>query len=208
MTTFSCQKGNGRLARTLPGAGSPPLAPALIQMAPDRATWCGCGAGKRRARRRRRVPRILERVHSAGGDRYRCADRLEWQRANMLACRSRASSRRRSRCAVSSLDARCPTAGLGYYRRASRRRRSSRSRRRRRPRFRSQLALAWEQVASNLFVLHIRHATWGALSDANTQPFARTWGRRDWVIAHAGSSIASPRRARGCSSRSARPTPR
>src|SRR5258706_1492518 len=52
---------------------------------------------------------------------------------------------------------------------------------------RSQLALAWEQVASSLFVLHIRHATWGALSDANTQPFSRTWGRRDWVMAHAGS---------------------
>src|SRR5580692_4649907 len=52
---------------------------------------------------------------------------------------------------------------------------------------RSQLALAWEQVASSVFVLHIRHATWGALSDANTQPFARPWGRRDWLMAHAGS---------------------
>jgi transglutaminase-like putative cysteine protease/predicted glutamine amidotransferase len=52
---------------------------------------------------------------------------------------------------------------------------------------RSQLALAWEQVASSLFVLHIRHATWGALSDANTQPFSRTWGKRDWLFAHAGS---------------------
>jgi len=52
---------------------------------------------------------------------------------------------------------------------------------------RSQLALAWEQVASSLFVLHIRHATWGALSDANTQPFSRTWGKRDWLMAHAGS---------------------
>ena len=30
---------------------------------------------------------------------------------------------------------------------------------------RSQLALAWEQVASPLFVLHIRRAIWGALSD-------------------------------------------
>jgi transglutaminase-like putative cysteine protease/predicted glutamine amidotransferase len=57
---------------------------------------------------------------------------------------------------------------------------------------RSQLALAWEQVASNLFVLHIRHATWGALSDANTQPFARTWGRRDWVMGHAGSLDRKP----------------
>jgi transglutaminase-like putative cysteine protease/predicted glutamine amidotransferase len=52
---------------------------------------------------------------------------------------------------------------------------------------RSQLALAWEQVESSVFMLHIRHATWGALSDANTQPFARPWGRRDWLIAHAGS---------------------
>jgi transglutaminase-like putative cysteine protease/predicted glutamine amidotransferase len=52
---------------------------------------------------------------------------------------------------------------------------------------RSKLALAWEQVASSLFVLHIRHATWGALSDANTQPFSRPWGRRDWLMAHAGS---------------------
>jgi transglutaminase-like putative cysteine protease/predicted glutamine amidotransferase len=57
---------------------------------------------------------------------------------------------------------------------------------------RSQLALAWEQVASNLFVLHIRHAIWGALSDANTQPFARTWGRRDWIMAHAGSLDRKP----------------
>lgn len=57
---------------------------------------------------------------------------------------------------------------------------------------RSQLALAWEQVASSMFVLHIRHATWGALSDANTQPFARTWARRDWVLAHAGSLDRKP----------------
>jgi len=39
---------------------------------------------------------------------------------------------------------------------------------------RAQLASTWEQVASNVFLLHIRHATWGALSDANTQPFERT----------------------------------
>jgi transglutaminase-like putative cysteine protease/predicted glutamine amidotransferase len=57
---------------------------------------------------------------------------------------------------------------------------------------RSQLALAWEQVASNVFVLHIRAATWGALSDANTQPFSRTWGRRDWLMAHAGSLDVRP----------------
>ncbi len=52
---------------------------------------------------------------------------------------------------------------------------------------RSKIATAWEQVASSVFVLHIRHATWGALSDANTQPFSRTWARRDWLMAHAGS---------------------
>ncbi|MBA2540093.1 MAG: class II glutamine amidotransferase [Deltaproteobacteria bacterium] len=57
---------------------------------------------------------------------------------------------------------------------------------------RSQLALAWEQVESSLFVLHIRAATWGALSDANTQPFSRTWGRRDWLMAHAGSLDRKP----------------
>ncbi len=57
---------------------------------------------------------------------------------------------------------------------------------------RSQLALAWEQVASSLFVLHIRHATWGSLSDANTQPFSRAWGRRDWLFAHAGSLDKKP----------------
>jgi transglutaminase-like putative cysteine protease/predicted glutamine amidotransferase len=62
---------------------------------------------------------------------------------------------------------------------------------------RSQLALAWEQVASSMFVLHIRHATWGALSDANTQPFARTWARRDWVIAHAGSLDKKPTEVAG-----------
>jgi transglutaminase-like putative cysteine protease/predicted glutamine amidotransferase len=62
---------------------------------------------------------------------------------------------------------------------------------------RSQLALAWEQVASNVFVLHIRAATWGALSDANTQPFSRTWGRRDWLMAHAGSLDAKPEGAVG-----------
>ena len=57
---------------------------------------------------------------------------------------------------------------------------------------RSQLALAWEQVASSMFVLHIRAATWGAATDANTQPFSRTWGRRDWLMAHAGSLDAKP----------------
>jgi predicted glutamine amidotransferase len=52
---------------------------------------------------------------------------------------------------------------------------------------RSELVKAWEHLESSLFVLHIRVATWGPVSDANTQPFSRSWGGRDWLIAHAGS---------------------
>ena len=52
---------------------------------------------------------------------------------------------------------------------------------------RSELVKAWEHVEASLFVLHIRHARWGANTDANTQPFMRTYGGRDWICAHAGS---------------------
>ena len=52
---------------------------------------------------------------------------------------------------------------------------------------RSELIKAWEHLESSLFVLHIRVATWGPVTDANTQPFSRSWGGRDWLIAHAGS---------------------
>jgi transglutaminase-like putative cysteine protease/predicted glutamine amidotransferase len=52
---------------------------------------------------------------------------------------------------------------------------------------RGQLARAWEHLESSLFVLHIRSARWGAISDANTQPFVRSWGRRDWMLCHSGS---------------------
>ncbi|MGZ3417856.1 MAG: class II glutamine amidotransferase [Polyangiales bacterium] len=52
---------------------------------------------------------------------------------------------------------------------------------------RSELIKAWEHLASSLFILHIRHATWGQLSDANTQPFSRSYGGRDWMMAHSGS---------------------
>jgi transglutaminase-like putative cysteine protease/predicted glutamine amidotransferase len=52
---------------------------------------------------------------------------------------------------------------------------------------RSELVKAWEHLESSIFLLHVRRATWGALSDANTQPFLRAWGRRDWLFAHAGS---------------------
>lgn len=52
---------------------------------------------------------------------------------------------------------------------------------------RSELVRAWEHLASSSFVLHIRHATWGQISDANTQPFCRSYGGRDWLLAHSGS---------------------
>ncbi|MCU0649433.1 MAG: class II glutamine amidotransferase [Gemmatimonadaceae bacterium] len=52
---------------------------------------------------------------------------------------------------------------------------------------RSEMIRAWEHLESSLFLLHIRVATWGKVSDANTQPFSRCWGARDWLFAHAGS---------------------
>jgi transglutaminase-like putative cysteine protease/predicted glutamine amidotransferase len=57
---------------------------------------------------------------------------------------------------------------------------------------RSELIRAWEHLESSLFVVHIRTATWGAPTDANTQPFARSWGRRDWLFAHSGSLRERP----------------
>ena len=57
---------------------------------------------------------------------------------------------------------------------------------------RSALVRAWEHLESSLFLVHIRTATWGAPTDANTQPFARTWGRRDWLFAHSGSLRERP----------------
>lgn len=57
---------------------------------------------------------------------------------------------------------------------------------------RSQLARVWEHLESSLFLLHIRSARWGAITDANTQPFVRSWGRRDWMIGHSGSLTARP----------------
>jgi transglutaminase-like putative cysteine protease/predicted glutamine amidotransferase len=55
---------------------------------------------------------------------------------------------------------------------------------------RGELVKAWEHLASSLFVLHVRTATWGSNTDANTQPFVRAWGGREWMIGHAGSLTA------------------
>ena len=52
---------------------------------------------------------------------------------------------------------------------------------------RSALVSAWERLESSIFVVHIRTAIWGAITEANTQPFLRAWGRRDWLMAHSGS---------------------
>jgi transglutaminase-like putative cysteine protease/predicted glutamine amidotransferase len=52
---------------------------------------------------------------------------------------------------------------------------------------RSALVSSWERLESSIFLVHIRTATWGALTEANTQPFHRAWARREWMIAHSGS---------------------
>jgi transglutaminase-like putative cysteine protease/predicted glutamine amidotransferase len=52
---------------------------------------------------------------------------------------------------------------------------------------RSLLVKAWEHIASSVFLLHVRAARWGSISDANTQPFSRSWARRDWLFVHSGS---------------------
>jgi len=52
---------------------------------------------------------------------------------------------------------------------------------------RSELVKAWDHLASSVFVVHIRTATWGQNSDANTQPFSRSHGGRDWLVGHSGS---------------------
>ncbi len=56
----------------------------------------------------------------------------------------------------------------------------------------SELVSAWEHLASRKFLLHIRHAMWGRPTDANTQPFARSYGGRDWMFAHSGSLAKRP----------------
>lgn len=56
----------------------------------------------------------------------------------------------------------------------------------------SQLVEGWEHLESSLVMMHIRAARWGAIADANTQPFSRTWGRRDWLFAHSGSLESRP----------------
>lgn len=52
---------------------------------------------------------------------------------------------------------------------------------------RSGLMKTWDPLESSIFLLHLRTAAWGPLTEANTQPFCRSaWGR-DWLLAHSGS---------------------
>lgn len=41
-------------------------------------------------------------------------------------------------------------------------------------------------IGSDTVIAHVRHATWGAIALANTQPFVREWGGRMHVFAHNG----------------------
>ncbi len=56
----------------------------------------------------------------------------------------------------------------------------------------SELVSAWKHVAARQFLLHIRHAMWGRPTDANTQPFTRSYAGRDWLFAHSGSLAKRP----------------
>lgn len=57
---------------------------------------------------------------------------------------------------------------------------------------RRELVKAWQHLASSVVVVHIRQAQWGPLTDANTQPFHRSYAGRDWLFAHAGSLQIAP----------------
>lgn len=52
---------------------------------------------------------------------------------------------------------------------------------------RGELIQGWDHLAGSIFVLHLRSASWGAATDANTQPFLRSHGGRDLLFAHGGS---------------------
>src|SRR5689334_21983920 len=55
------------------------------------------------------------------------------------------------------------------------------------------LVKAWDHLESSTFLVHIRNAIWGSLTDANTQPFARSWGGREWLFRHSGSLDERPK---------------
>ncbi len=57
---------------------------------------------------------------------------------------------------------------------------------------RRELVKAWQHLASSVVMVHVRKAHWGPLTDANTQPFARSYAGRDWLFAHAGSLEVAP----------------
>lgn len=62
---------------------------------------------------------------------------------------------------------------------------------------RTQLVRAWDHAASSIFLFQVRAARWGSLSDANTQPFSRSFGGCDWMFVHAGSLAQRPETGEG-----------
>jgi transglutaminase-like putative cysteine protease/predicted glutamine amidotransferase len=55
---------------------------------------------------------------------------------------------------------------------------------------RAALIEQWDHTFGSIFVVHVRRARWGSVSDANTQPFARSYAGRDWIFGHSGSLTA------------------
>ncbi|HEV8247086.1 MAG TPA: class II glutamine amidotransferase, partial [Polyangiaceae bacterium] len=51
---------------------------------------------------------------------------------------------------------------------------------------------AWDHLESSVFIVQLRTAHWGPLCVANTQPFVRSFARRDYLFAHAGSLERKP----------------
>ncbi len=49
------------------------------------------------------------------------------------------------------------------------------------------LVRAGDHLAGSIFVLHLRTASWGAASEANTQPFLRSHAGREVLFGHSGS---------------------
>ena len=45
----------------------------------------------------------------------------------------------------------------------------------------------WSEFESSIFLLQLRKARWGGLNEANTQPFRRSYARRDWLFVHSGN---------------------
>lgn len=45
----------------------------------------------------------------------------------------------------------------------------------------------WNDFESSIFLIQLRIARWGGLTEANTHPFRRSYARRDWLFVHSGN---------------------